>query len=560
MTAFGCTRALTACVIAAGVVPGMAQAAPRDAIRTGGPSDVGDAKRAVVLSARPLAGKRFTVVDASGDLVLRGRLARAPGGARPWRHAAVANLSEIRAPGSYRVGVARLKARRKWVVLPPGEAASRAVRHVLRFFAVNADGSEPSPAHGPSHLNDATIRGGPLDGQRVDLTGGWMDAGDTLKFTQTTSFSVVALLLAARLDPRDAEPLRASAEVGVRWLLKAHPTPGVFVSQVGDIRVDHDRDPAEGFDPAADDRSRVPAIANRPALTGIGYDSGGRTAAALALAAQFEQDPARRAQLLAAAREWYVAGEAAGRIAPRLPQDPYPSSSGEDDMALGAIELHRASGDPQDLLDAVDWLDGVEPGQPPNWDAVGVLAAAELCGAAGAPAPSPDAATVGCAFIRSAAAASARRARRHALATPGFLSFGTTATHGGAGAALAMATAAGFRRGQALAADARDWVLGRNPWGRSFIAGLGPGAPRKPHHWAYRKGPSAFRGAVVGGPTTLATLREQRLPFRRGAFDGPAGFYQDKVSNYVTSEVAIDYAASTVLMLAAVGSQRAPSE
>jgi endoglucanase len=186
-----------------------------------------------------------------------------------------------------------------------------------------------------------------------------------------------------------------------------------------------------------------------------------------------------------------------------------------------------------------------------------VLAAAELCGAAGAPAPSADAATVGCSFTRSAAAASARRARRHALATPGFLSFGTTATHGGAGAALAMANAAGFRRGHALAADARDWVLGRNPWGRSFIAGLGPGAPRRPHHWAYRKGPPAFRGAVVGGPTTLATLREQRLPFRRGLFDGPAGFYQDKVSNYVTSEVAIDYAASTVLMLAAVGSQPA---
>ena len=72
-------------------------------------------------------------------------------------------------------------------------------------------------------------RGGPLDGQRVDLTGGWMDAGDTLKFTQTTSYTVVALLLAGRLDPADAVPLRASAEVGVRWLLKAHPAPDVFV-------------------------------------------------------------------------------------------------------------------------------------------------------------------------------------------------------------------------------------------------------------------------------------------------------------------------------------------
>jgi hypothetical protein len=54
-------------------------------------------------------------------------------------------------------------------------------------------------------------------------------------------------------------------------------------------------------------------------------------------------------------------------------------------------------------------------------------------------------------------------------------------------------------------------------------------------------------------------MRSRRLRFRRGPFDGPALLYEDKVSNYVTSEVAIDYAASTVLLLAAVGSQAAVS-
>ena len=56
----------------------------------------------------------------------------------------------------------------------------------------------------------------------------------------------------------------------------------------------------------------------------------------------------------------------------------------------------------------------------------------------------------------------------------------------------------------------------------------------------------------MGGPTTRGILREQGLRYRPGRFDGPAGVYEDKVSDYVTSEVAIDYAASTVLMLAAV--------
>jgi len=540
-----CHRIPLAAATVAAVLAPAARAAPPPTIRTGGPSAAADAKRAVVLGSRALAGKRFTVTDAAGTVVLRGRLSRAPGRAAPWRSAAIADLTAVTAPGSYRVRAAGLRSR-PWVV-DDGAGTRAALRHILRFYAVNSDGAEPSPVHGPSHLNDATIVGGSLDGQHADLTGGWMDAGDTLKFTGTTSYTVVALLLAARLDAADAPALRATAGVGVRWLLRAHPAADVFVSQVGEIESDHDRDPASGFDPAADDRSGNPRISHRQALTGIGTDSGGRTAAALALAAQSEPDPALRDRLIAEARAWYAAGEQANKLAPRLPEDPYPSGSGNDDMALGAAELYRATGEPQDLADALDWLNGLDGTGSTYWDEVQLLAAAELCGVLGVPAPSPDASARGCGLLRTGASAAARRARRYALGTPGVLDFGTTATHGGSGAVLALA---GDR---ARAADARDWVLGRNAWGKSFVAGLGPGAPRHIHHWAVRKGRSAFAGAVVGGPTTRAILRDQRLPFRAGPFDGPGGVYEDRTPDYVTSEVALDYAASTVLLLAAVG-------
>jgi endoglucanase len=525
--------------------------AVRAVIRTGGPSFSGDAKRAVVLDKRRLVGKDFTVTDATGTVVLSGKLSSATGGAKPWRFAALADLSAITAPGSYQVTVGRLQSS-PWVVAGDGSGTSTAVRHILRFFAMNSDGQEPSPIHGPSHLNDATIVGGSLDGQRVDLTGGWMDAGDTLKFTQTTSFAVVALLAAARLDPADAQPLVEAAGVGVRWLRKAHPAADVFVSQVGEIVSDHDRDPRDGFDPAADDASDVPAISHRQGLTGIGWDSGGRTAAALALAAQVAPDATTRDALVAAAREWYEAADRAGGLAPPLPEDPYPSDTGLDDMALGAVELYRASGDAQYLTDALDWIQGHEFTGSITWNDVGALAAAEFCGVLGAPAPSPAAATLGCSLLTAAAGQAAERAQRHALGTPGELAFGTTAEHGGAGAVLALADAAGFVSGRTFAADARDWVFGRNPWGRSFVAGLGPGAPVQIHHWAVPSGPAAFAGAVVGGPTTSQILREQRLRFKKGPFDGPAGFYQDRATNYVTSEVALDYAASTLLLLAAL--------
>ena len=82
------------------------------------------------------------------------------------------------------------------------------------------------------------------------------------------------------MDPADAGALSAEADVGVRWLVKAHPAPDLFIAQVGDER-DHDR----GFrDPADDDASTKPGIGTRFAYPEVGGDLGGKAATALALA------------------------------------------------------------------------------------------------------------------------------------------------------------------------------------------------------------------------------------------------------------------------------------
>jgi hypothetical protein len=123
------------------------------------------------------------------------------------------------------------------------------IRRLLKMFAVQRDGNEPNPLFGPAHLEDATVADGPYAGQRFDLTGGWRDAGDQLKFVQTTGMSVIYLTIAARLAPEVARELVGEAEVGVRWLFKTHPRPDLFLVQVGD-----ERDHGTGFrDPAKDD-------------------------------------------------------------------------------------------------------------------------------------------------------------------------------------------------------------------------------------------------------------------------------------------------------------------
>ena len=555
------TRTLAAAALALAIAaPGASgKGSPPDAIRIGGPSAPNEAKVAIVGSDRSLRRHRFRVLAANGETVLRGRLKRAPGKPDPWRHAYAADLSSIARPGSYRVVVGRLHSPAWRVDVSGGRMP---LLSILQFFAANRDGDEPSPIHGPAHLNDAIVHpDAPVHaGERIGIAGGWMDAGDTLHFTQTTAFAAALLQAAALLDPTDAAALEEEADVGIRWLVKAHPAPDLFIAQVGDER-DHDL----GFrDPADDDASAKPGIGTRFAYPEIGGDLGGKAAAALALAYRRTGDLA----LLTAAQEWYAAGKAAGRAARPLRQAGYPAYAGnfyagdlwQDSLAAGAVELYRATCAAGvcvgTYLDDFRALIAGPPGarrQPRGDRLVRVLrrrrrlrrlrrrAAARGSGHHRLRRPAPQ--------------REDRRgqARGNAFGMPGYFSWGTTATNGGSGAlaALATATPRGLPRGCEVAAGARDYLLGRNPFGRSFVVGYGRRSARHPHTWASVFGAVKPRGAVVGGPAPRGQVSGQGFK-ARGRLNSGFAAYEDRLDDYVTSEPAIDYAAASVLMLAAL--------
>jgi endoglucanase len=524
-------------------------AATPPVVRSGGPSDPGEAKVAIVASDGALSGARFRV-SAAGRTVLLGRLGRARGSSAPWTHAYHADLSRLRRPGRYRVHAAGAVSR-PWVVRSGGSRGL--VSLLLRFFRSNRDGDEPALLHAPSHLNDAVIRGGAHAGQHFDITGGWMDAGDTLHFTQNAAFATVALEAAAQLDRHNRPALRREADVGADWLLKAHPAPDLFITQVGDPR-DHDR----GFvDPAADDASGKPGIAVRGAFhwgTGVGGDIGGKAAAALGMVAlRTSHDPTRRAALIASAKEWYAAGRAAGRATPAAAGSGgfYVVDGWRDSLAAGAAALYAATQRKHYRSEALRYLRGSSPDDLVGYANLAPIAAAQICGRLGrAPLGDPIVRRPACRFLRRAGAQGAYYADTNAFAPAGYFTWGTTASDGAGGA---IALISGVQGGRAVAAGARDYLLGRNPWGASFVAGFGPHSPRKIHSWASVFGDGLPDGAVVGGPAPAGQPKSQG--FRPGgplrAFNGGI-VYEDRRADYVTSEPAIDYAASCILLLAAL--------
>jgi len=539
-----------------------AAAATPDAIRVGGPSSIDESKIAIVGSDRRLAGKGFKVVDAGGATVLRGKLERAPGKPAPWRHAYAADLTSITTPGAYRVSVGRLRSK-PWQVTDAG--SDGAITTILRYFDANRDGAEPSATHGPAHLQDATIHpSAPTrPGEHIDIAGGWMDAGDMLHFTQTTAFATAALETSALLDPENAPALLAEADVGIRWLLAAHPYPDVFVAQVGDER-DHDL----GFrDPTDDDASGLPGIATRFAYSlnpgMIGGDLGGKAAAALAMAYQRSGNPA----LLAAARDWYAAGALSAAPAPTLVNAGYPDYAGrfyhashwQDSMATGALELYRATGETAYLDEFGGYIannDSEANGTIGVVESFAPIGAADACGALGRdPIPPGPALDRSCELLRENADIAIFQARKNAFGMPGFFSWGTTAQNGGTGALAAIAAnvPGAPAGGCEVAAGARDYLLGRNPFGRSFVVGYGQKAARSPHHWASVFGSGQPVGAVVGGPAPRSQIREQGFK-AKSPFNSSFASYEDARRNYVTSEPALDYSVASILLLAALRS------
>ena len=528
-------------------------------IRTGMTSASSESRIAIVGSDRKLGGRAFQVLR-DGAVVDRGRLRRAPGDPAPFEHAYRADWSAVTEPGAYRLRVGRVVSR-PWTVADGGGSA--AIAAILGYFNANRDGAEASATHGPAHLNDAVVHPAAFahGGASVAIAGGWMDAGDMLHFTQTTAFSAAVLQAAARLDPADAAALNAEADVGVRWLIEAHPFPDAFVAQVGD-----ERDHRLGFrDPATDDASGLEGIGTRLAYVlpadRIGGDLGGKAATALALAHQRTGDPAQ----LAAALEWYAAGKLSAAPAPALKRAGYPAVAGNfyastiwaDSMASAAIELYRSTGDASYLDDAAGFLARRRRAGRRHARDRRQLRLARRGRRLRSARPPPDPGRPG-AGAQLLAAARERRDRRapgalERVRHAGLLLLGHDgaergqrgagrAVHGGAGRLAARLR--GGRRRPGLPARAK-------PVRRGFVVGFGRKAPRHPHHWASVFGSGLPAGAVVGGPAPLEQISEQG--FRaRGRLQSEFAAYVDQRRNYVTSEPAIDYAASSILLLAAL--------
>jgi hypothetical protein len=106
-----------------------------------------------------------------------------------------------------------------------------------------------------------------------------------------------------------------------------------------------------------------------------------------------------------------------------------------------------------------------------------------------------------------------------------------------------------------LAAEARDWIFGRNPWGVSFVLGVPEGgvAASRPHHMFYKLAHTLPKGGLVDGPVTRAineSLKFSRFgPDPLAHFQSDVAVYHDEFADFSTNEPIIDGTVSLLLLL-----------
>ena len=590
-------------------------------------------KTATVLTRQALRSRAFRVVDASGATVLTATAGRDRGAWNGrWRHAYPLDFSALRTAGSYRIVLAEPGEVRSPTFIVGGTNYSQLAAGEVSFLREQRDGPEVDPSlldRQPSHLADAralayrtpayrddVLLGSltPLPGAPINVSGGWSDAGDYLKFVETASFVEDMLLYTIRQYPAalgTGEPqLVAEARYGLDWLGRMwDQATGVLRYQVGigngNARIEGDHDAGWRL-PQHDETLRVSPgrgayhVRYRPVFqTGeggrpISPNLAGRMAAAFGLCAQVFQatEPAYAHQCLLWGQTIFDRANTHPRsLLTATPFDYYPEQEWQDDMELGAAELARATATSADrsglphsepvywFEQADRWAQAYMVGPLDGTDTfnlydVAALAHLELMeDRAFVPATAvarmqSKPATV-LEDLHDQLSAAERVAARDPFGIGYTYENDDTVSHllGLSLEARFYDQIAGTSTYEDFAQRQLDAVLGQNAWGLSFVVGAGSRFPDcLAHQVANLEGslngrPPLLSGAVVPGPVKAGELHglsvpegARRCPARGGnpyaQFSGRNATYEDNVRAYPTNEPSDDIAALALLAFA----------
>lgn len=555
-----------------------------------------DSKVAIAFSEAPVKGN-FSVHEAeTGKRIFRGKIE--PSAVKAWgnfSHYYHLDFSEVKTPGKYFITVKDTRSRTFGIGRE--QAYKNYQEDLIGFMRQQRCGYNPF-LDMVCHQRDGRSMYGPMpDSTFVDVSGGWHDAGDQLKYLITSSNATARMLKAYELAPdkfRDRvndlgqempngiPDVLDEAKWGLDWIHKMHYGPDMLFHQVADDR-DHlgmkwpDKDSSDyGWGPNS---YRVAYFATgepqglrefKSKATGIA-NLAGRSAAAMAIAARLWRDkfndPLFAEKCEKAALELYAMGKKQeGYQQGNSYGAPYRynEDTWADDMEWGAAELFKNTGEQQYLEDAkryaklantVSWTDKEDAehyryypfinfGHFALYEHVDEETKKELAG-----------------YYRTGIEHALERGAKNAF------QIGVPFIWCSNNLAVALTTQiilyeemSGDTQYHDFMLAQRDWLLGRNPWGTSMFMNIPRQGeyPEDVHTSVWYLTRKEVPGGLVDGPVYASvynSLKGLHLaePDEFSRFQNDFVVYHDDFGDYSTNEPTMDGTAGAIFMMAYFG-------
>ncbi len=485
----------------------------------------------MVLYRKHIVLQKIEVVDGSGQLVSVLET-RALSPLMGWQ-ASTMILPRLNT-GNYTLQTADKKWQQKFVVAD--SSADEIINVTLQFFSEQRCGVK-TESHATCHLKAPQSAG--LNVER-DVTGGWHDAGDYIRFFLTTSYATTLMLESVQwLKPHQQKSVVQQAAWGLRWLDKmwgAAEAPRYM--QISDA-TDHDHWRLPEQDDGSDRVQKAYVFE-----AGKGANLAGRLSASMAIYSQ-HCEPGERSYWLQRAQDVFLQGQKMVQAAQSSQNNFYQEKSWQEDMALAALELSAVTQQKKYIQAAQKYLEQMPPFWAFGYDQIHPLIYLRLAQVL------PQ--------QRSEALGKMKRTLERNykeylkskvfLAVPKLYWGSQLEVMGIAILALIYQKESGDVKYRQMALDHWDYTLGRNPWGLSFVSGIGREWLKTPHHqiadlkktpligyWA----PGAVHREVIDRQKINLDFKEDPLVER-----SHQEFFQSSDSkDYVTNEPTLTAAAT----------------
>lgn len=511
---------------------------------------------------------------ADGSVAFQGKLTAPAADADSGDRVQTADFSKLEASGRYYLDVPGVG--RSWDFAIGPDVYSRVYYLAMRAFygqrcgtAVDLGPEFPGYTHAPCHLNAAYHPSSGKTGPRAPSRG-WHDAGDYGRYMVNSGITTGTLLWSYEMFGARIRDVKLNIpESGngtpdllneVRWNLDW------MLSMQDDDGGAWTKQTTEGFGgfiaPEKDTAtSYVIGTGSAPFKSSCATAD---LAAVAAIAARVYQpyDAAYAARNLAAARKaWDWLGKYPNVLVlhdpPGIHTGVYGDKDCGDEELWAAAELWRTTR--EDVYERYflahygDYTKTLVPGvRPPEWSAVAPFGLWAYVLGGG-----KDAAAVKTIRSRSVAAAddiaarASRNGYRVTLLTTDYV-WGSNGMAGNYGLQLLVTNALRPNpRYVETALDTLHYLLGRNTFSLSWVTGAGENPYRHPHHRqsAGTGKPEPWPGFLSGGPNAD---RQDAVAKALPPGLAPAKVYVDEQASYSTNEVAINWNAALVFMLAGV--------